>query len=81
MDAQTIILAGPEQRRMVAHALHAAGHEVLWLPGLDGQPFPAGFRSSKMDKAQMASLIDWIYAYGHEHGVRFHVPKQMETLS
>jgi len=58
--------------------MHAAGHEVQWLPGLSGQPFPAGFRSSKMDKKQMADLIDWIYAYGIEHGVKFQVPKQME---
>lgn len=50
----------------------AAGHEVQWMPGLDGQPFPAGFRSSRMTKRQMADLIDWISAYGAEHGVKCH---------
>jgi len=50
----------------------AAGHEVQWLPGLDGQPFPAGFRTSRMSKQQMRDLIDWIFAFGAEHDVKFH---------
>ena len=59
--------------------MHAAGHEVQWAPGLSGQPFPVGFRSSRMTKQQMADLIDWISAYGAEHGVKFHIPEAMEA--
>lgn len=59
----------PEQWKCVFMA--ACGHEVQFLQGLDGQPFPAGFRSSKMSVAQMADLITFIQAYGDEHGVRW----------
>ena len=45
-------------------------HEYLWQPGLDGgMPFPAGFRSSRLNKAQMADLITCIQEYGDRHGV------------
>lgn len=56
--------------------MHACGHEIQWLPGLSGQPFPAGFRSSRLTKAQFADLIDWIGAYGAEHGVTFHTNRE-----
>ena len=50
--------------------MHALGHEILWQPGLDGQtPFPAGFRTSRLSKSQMADLIELIYEYGSRHGV------------
>lgn len=58
--------------------MKAAGHEVQFMHGIDGEPFPVGFRSSRMTKQQMADLIDWISAYGAEHGVKFHVPETME---
>jgi len=45
-------------------------HEYLWQPGLDGgMSFPAGFRSSRLNKAQMADLITCIQEYGDRHGV------------
>jgi len=59
--------------------MHACGHEVQFIPGLSGEPFPLGFQSSKLDKRQMAELIDWICAYGAEQGVKFHAPKAMEA--
>jgi hypothetical protein len=49
--------------------LHACGHEVQFVPGLSGLPFPIGFRSSKLTKEQMSELIEFIYAYGAQHGV------------
>ncbi|EYR81435.1 recombination protein NinB [Shinella sp. DD12] len=49
--------------------MHACGHAVQFEMGLNGQPFPAGFRSSKLTKSQMADLIESIYAYGAEHRV------------
>jgi hypothetical protein len=49
--------------------MQACGWEVQFLEGLDGRPFPAGFRSSKMTIKQMADLITFIDAYGNQHGV------------
>jgi hypothetical protein len=49
--------------------MHAAGHAVQFEPGLDGSPFPIGFRSSKLTKAQFSNLIEFILAYAAEQGV------------
>lgn len=49
--------------------MHACGHAVQFENGLDGQPFPVGFRSSRLSKLQMSELIEFIYAYGAQHGV------------
>lgn len=49
--------------------MHACGHAVQFEMGLNGQPFPTGFRSSKLTKTQMGELIEFIYAYGAEKGV------------
>ena len=49
----------------------ALGHEVKFETGLDGQPFPIGFRTSKLTKAQMSDLIEFIYAYASKHGVKW----------
>lgn len=49
--------------------MHACGHAVQFEVGLDGQPFPVGFRSSRLSKRQMVDLIDFIGSYGAEHGV------------
>lgn len=51
--------------------MHACGHEVQFEVGLYGQPFPVGFRSSRMTKAQMTELIDFIDAWGTENGVNW----------
>lgn len=52
----------------------ACGHEVQFLMGLDGNPFPHGFKSSRLSKSQMAELISFIAAYGDQHGVRWSEP-------
>ena len=52
----------------------ACGHEVQFLMGLDGNPFPAGFKSSRLTKVQMSDLISFIQAYGDEKGVRWSEP-------
>jgi hypothetical protein len=51
--------------------LAALGHEVKFEMGLDNQPFPIGFRSSKLTKAQMSDLIEFIYAYASKHSVKW----------
>lgn len=49
--------------------MHACGHAVQFETGLNGQPFPTGFRSSKLSKAQMADLITFIQQWGDEKNV------------
>jgi hypothetical protein len=57
-----------------ALAMHACGHEVAFMQGLDGRPFPVGFRSSKMTKEQMSQLIDWLLVFCAEQGVTLNEP-------
>lgn len=75
-----ISCAMPEGRKYTTEQwkaifMNACGWEVQFLEGLDGQPFPAGFRSSRMSKAQMGDLINFIQAYGDQHGVRWTDPE------
>jgi hypothetical protein len=56
----------------------ACGWEVLFLEGLDGRPFPQGFRSSQLTKSQMTTLQDFIQAWGDENGVRWSEPETKE---
>lgn len=58
--------------------MSACGHEVQFLMGLDGNPFPYGFKSSRLSKSQMADLISFIAAYGDEKGVRWSEPNPYE---
>ena len=51
--------------------MQACGHEVAFEQGLDGRPFPIGFHSSKLTKAQMSDIIEFIYSYGAKHGVKW----------
>lgn len=51
--------------------MHACGHAVQFETGLSGEPFPIGFRSSRLNKQQMGDLIDFIYSWGAENGVQF----------
>lgn len=51
--------------------MQACGYEVQFLHGLDGNPFPAGFRSSRLTVRQMADLITFINSYGDQHQVRW----------
>jgi hypothetical protein len=47
----------------------ACGHAVAFETGLDGRPFPVGFRSSKLTKAQMSDLIEFVHAWCAEQGL------------
>lgn len=51
--------------------MHACGHAVQFEMGLNGQPFPTGFRSSRMTVAQMSDLITFIIQWGDANGVRW----------
>ena len=50
--------------------MSACGHAVQFETGLDGTPFPVGFRSSRLSKHQMSELIEFIYAYAADKGVQ-----------
>ena len=57
--------------------LHAWGREVRFLPALDNKSVvPVGQSSSDLSKEEMASLIEWIFAWGAENGVAFNEPKE-----
>lgn len=49
--------------------MSACGWEVQFLEGMDGKPFPSGFKSSQMTIRQMVDLIDYMQATGDENGV------------
>lgn len=61
--------------------MHACGHAVQFEMGLNGQPFPTGFRSSKLTKSQMADLITFIIQWGDEHGVIWTEPHEEEKAA
>lgn len=68
--------AKPEGRTHTAEVwkalfMSACGHAVQFETGLDGTPFPVGFRSSRLTKAQMSDLQEFISAWGSERGVRW----------
>lgn len=68
--------AKPEGRRhppeiWKALTMHACGWEVQFQTGLNGEPFPVGYRSSRLTVAQCSDLIEFIYSYGAEHGVEW----------
>ena len=52
--------------------MSACGHAVQFENGLDGAPFPIGFRSSRLSKFQMSELIEFITAYAAQKGVVLH---------
>jgi len=59
--------------------MHACGWECQFSQGLDGRPFPIGFRSSKLSVKQMADLITYMQAFGDENGVRWSEPNPYDT--
>jgi hypothetical protein len=68
--------AKPQGRRHTADVwkalmMHACGHETQFLSGLDGEPFPSGFRSSRLSVSQMRELIDFVDAWGSQNGVKW----------
>ena len=59
--------------------MHACGYEVQFMNGLvDGMPFPAGFKTSRLTVRQMADLITFIQAWGDERGVNWSEPNPYE---
>ncbi|MCW2303230.1 hypothetical protein M2324_001623 [Rhodovulum sulfidophilum] len=76
--------AKPEGRRHTPEVwkalfMHALGHETRFEMGLSGEPFPIGFRSSRLTVRQMADLITFIAEYGDRHGVRWTEPERADA--
>lgn len=68
--------ARPEGRSHTPEAwkalfMHALGHSVRFEMGLNGEPFPVGFRSSQLTKGQMSDLMEFMSAWAAERGVIF----------
>lgn len=52
-----------------------AGFKPIYEPSLDGQSvIHVGYKSSQLNKAEFSDLIEAIYAYGSEHGVKWSEP-------
>jgi hypothetical protein len=51
--------------------LHACGHAVQFENGLNGQPFPIGFKSSRLSKSEMADAITFLQQWGDDNGVKW----------
>ena len=51
--------------------MQACGYAVQFEVGLSGEPFPIGFRSSRLTKEQMSELIEFAIQWGSENGVRW----------
>jgi len=54
--------------------MHSCGHSVQFEQGLDNRPFPIGFSSSRLTKAEFADLITVVQEYGDRHGVQWSEP-------
>ena len=61
--------------------MHALGYETRFEMGLSGEPFPIGFRSSRLTVRQMADLITFIAEYGDRHGIRWSEPNPYEVTA
>lgn len=61
--------------------MHACGFEVRFEMGLNGEPFPVGWRSSRLSKRQMADLITTISEYGDRFGVQWSEPHPDERAA
>ena len=51
--------------------MHAMGRETVFVPALDGEPFPLGWRSSDLSKEEMSELIEFIQSWCAQNGVVF----------
>jgi hypothetical protein len=68
--------AKPDGRRHIPETwksiyMASMGHSVLFEMDLDGRPFPIGFKTSQLSKAAMSDLIEFIYAHGAQHNVKW----------
>lgn len=53
-------------------ALRSANHGLDVVPGINGGFVLLGMHTSQMTKAELGELVELAYAFGAQHGVRFH---------
>lgn len=53
-----------------AIAMNACGWECQFIEGLDGRPFPQGFKSSQLSRGQMSTLIEWLAVFMAENDIQ-----------
>jgi len=79
--------ARPEGRNLTPDVwkslfLHSLDHAQRFEMALDGRGMvPVGFRSSRLNKSQMADLITMIAEYGDRHGVTWSEPNPYEVAA
>lgn len=67
--------AGVWKRLTVAAFMREANEQPLMIPALDGMGVDVIYeRTSHMGIRQMARYIEWLFAFGAEHGVRWSDP-------
>lgn len=60
------------KRLLVAAWARAEKQPVRLIPAIDGQGFDALYRrTSRMTKAELSSLIEYLYAWGSDQGVKW----------
>lgn len=68
------------KRLLVAAWSRASGDGALVLPALDGHGVDIVYRkTSKLSRRECAELIEYVYAWGAEHGVHF--PAREEVVA
>ena len=60
------------KRLCMAAWLREAGEQPMLIPALDGNGFDVIFeKTSKLSVSQCSELVEWCFAFGVEHGVKF----------
>lgn len=79
--------AKPDGRVMPSHKwksvfMDANGHKPEFDENLDRTGFVCvGYKSSRLNKAQMSDLIESIYEFGARHGVRWSDPREIQEAA
>lgn len=67
------------KRLCTAAWLREEGEQAQLIPAIDGNGFDVVFmRTSKLTVKQCASLLEWVFAYGAQMGVRWSQPDRWD---
>lgn len=67
------------KRFMTAAWCRATNQAAVIVPAIDGHGFDVLYRrTSELDKSECSELLEYVHAWGAEHGVRFSAPKSWE---
>lgn len=61
--------------------MRSCGHEIGYLHDLNGEPFPYGYRSSKLKVSEMSDLIEYMYSFGADYNVVWSEENKPETVT